>query len=636
MNVFKRIVAIFAAFAIVMGVLYIINYSENKDAFSTATAQGAASELRGIWVATVFSLDFPQNTSTDSEQLKLELDRIVNNAKVMNFNAIFFQVRPACDAFYNSAIFPTSKYLTGTQGLAPNNSFDPLEYIVSKAHENGIQLHAWINPYRVTASANDEAELSSNNPAVQNPSLVIKHSDGKMYLNPALPEVRSLVVNGAVEIAQKYNVDGIHLDDYFYPSGGFDDYSYFQSMGGGYSNIDDWRRDNVTALIRELHSAIRAVNPEIAFGVSPAGIWANKNEMPEGSATSGSQTYSKQYADTRKWVKEEIVDYIAPQIYWTRDLATASFDVLSKWWNDTVDGTRVKLYIGLAAYKADSEEDVSSSWYSINGINELSAQIDICNNLKNIDGYIAYKYKSVIYNPQIYSMFKVKNTGGSLNLNNGTYIAPAKTEEPVATEIPKTEEPKPTEPEKPEQSSSGVFKDMSGYEWAENAVVDLVDKGVIKGMSDTEFMPFAKIRRADYTLMITRMFGESAKFSDNFADVTADKYYYEEIGAAKKLGFAQGMGDNLFYPEREISRQDMAVMAYRILKTRGVAEHKAENTVFGDFAEVADYAKDAVITLNYLGVLNGDTSGNVRPRDMASRADTAVFVNNIRKLIANK
>lgn len=625
MNIFKRILAFFATFAIVIGVLSIINYSKNKDAFSTAIAQNSTENMRGIWVATVFSLDFPQNTATDANELKLELDRIVNNAKAMNFNAIFFQVRPACDAFYNSAIFPTSKYLTGTQGLAPSDGFDPLEYIISKAHQNGIQLHAWINPYRVTASASDNSNLSPNNPAVLNPKLAITHTDGKMYLNPALSEVRSLVTDGAVEIAKNYNVDGIHLDDYFYPSGGFDDYSDFQSLGNGYSSIEDWRRDNVTALIRELYSAIKAVNPEIKFGVSPGGIWANNTEIADGSATSGSQTYFKQYADTRKWVKEGIIDYIAPQIYWSRDMSAASFDILSKWWNDTVEGTGVKLYIGLAAYKADEEEDVSSSWYSANGLGELSAQIDICGSLNNIDGYIAYKYKSVLYNPQLYSLFKTKNTGGTLDLNLGNYAPPTQTSEPAATETPKSE-----------QDLGGVFSDMAGYEWASKSVAELAECGIIKGMSDTEFVPSGKIRRADFTLMITRMFGESAEFDDNFADVSKEKYYYSEIGIAKKLGFAQGMGDNLFCPEREISRQDMAVMAYRILKNKGIAEQSGNEITFGDFDEVADYAKSAVAALNYIGVLNGDSNGNVRPKDMASRADTAVFVNNIRKLLATE
>lgn len=633
MNAFKRVTVFLIAFLIVIGFMF-INNPPVKQTFTEAKAENNSSDLRGIWVASVFSLDFPVKTTIDSDELKLELDRIVNNASEMGFNAIFFQVRPACDALYNSAIFPTSKYLTGTQGVAPNDNFDPLSYITDKAHAKGIQLHAWINPYRVTASKDEENTLSSNNPVKLNEKLAIKHTDGKLYLNPALSEVRQLIVDGAVEIVKNYDVDGIHLDDYFYPAGGLADEEYFASQGSGYSNIDDWRRDNVTALIKELKTAIKSAKPNVQFGVSPAGIWANSSDMEGGSDTSGSQTYFRQYADTKKWVKEELVDYIAPQIYWERSLKSASFDVLTKWWSDTVKGTNVKLYIGLAAYKADETDDTSSAWYGINGINELNAQLDICSSLENINGYIAYRYKNAIYNPQLYRLFEIKNMGSFGDtgaVENESSLVPTQT--PVPTSTP-TAAPTPSPVQSENNEEYRQFEDMKGYEWAESAVKSLVKSGVIKGVSDTEFMPSMKIKRADYTLMITRMFDGRAEFSENFADVTKNKYYYNEIGVARKLGFAQGMGENMFYPENSISRQDMAVMAYRILKEKGYITELSESAAFKDYDTVSDYAKDAILALNYLGVLNGDTNGNVRPRDMASRADTAVFINNIRTVLS--
>ncbi|MDP4108510.1 MAG: family 10 glycosylhydrolase, partial [Bacillota bacterium] len=272
-------------------------------------------ELRGVWISTVLNLDYPSSPTEDVAALKKEATEELDYAQKNGFNAVFFQVRPACDAFYKSSIFPWSSYLTGDQGKAPG-SFDPLEFYVSEAHKRGLQLHAWINPFRVTKSKETLSSLAKSNPARKNPSWVVTGADGNLYLNPGIPEVRALVVNGVLEIIKSYKVDGIHLDDYFYPSKNFNDADAFKKYGAHAKNLDEFRRNNVNLLIKNLGAAIKKANSKVSFGVSPSGIWANKKSLEDGSDTSGGQSYFDSYADSRKWVKEKWVDYIAPQIYW--------------------------------------------------------------------------------------------------------------------------------------------------------------------------------------------------------------------------------------------------------------------------------------------------------------------------------
>ena len=188
-------------------------------------------DLRGVWVSTVVNIDYPTKATIDVEVLKSEALRILDNAKDMGMNAVFLQVRPCSDAIYKSKYFPWSKYLTGTQGLAPADNFDPLEFWITEAHKRGIELHAWLNPYRVTKQsgkepAHDFASLAPNNPAKLHPDWVVKHSDGNLYYNPGIPEVRKLVIDGITEIIENYDVDGIHFDDYFYPGNSFADCRY--------------------------------------------------------------------------------------------------------------------------------------------------------------------------------------------------------------------------------------------------------------------------------------------------------------------------------------------------------------------------------------------------------------------------
>lgn len=367
----------------------------------------AKNELRGIWVSTVLNIDYPTKPTTDVEALKSEALRILDNAKDMRMNAIFLQVRPSSDAIYKSKYFPWSKYLTGTQGLAPADNFDPLEFWITEAHKRGIELHAWLNPYRVTKKQGNEPvhdfdSLAPNNPAKLHPEWVVKHSDGNLYYNPGIPEVRQLVIDGIMEIVQNYDIDGIHFDDYFYPGYSFADEAAYKKYGTGYTDIHSWRRANVDTLIHDLSITIKSACKNVSFGISPFGIWANKRANPLGSDTRGNQSLYNHYADTRKWVKEGWLDYIAPQIYWNIGYEVADYGKLVAWWEDVVKDTGVKLYIGQAAYKSNSGA-IASPWY---GVAEIEKQLQLNAKSTEVDGSIFFSYRSFLSRPSLTAVVK--------------------------------------------------------------------------------------------------------------------------------------------------------------------------------------------------------------------------------------
>ncbi len=374
------------------GIIFLLAIIANIFSFSYAT-----TELKGVWVASVYNLDYPSNPTQDETVLKNGAIEILDNVKKLGINAVFLQVRPSSDSLYNSKIFPWSKYLTGYSGEAPNNGFDPLAFWVKEAHKRNIELHAWINPYRITKNGDEEYSLiSSNSPAKVHKDYVVKYSDGNYYFNPGIPEVRKLVIDGALEIANNYDVDGIHMDDYFYPGSGFDDLDTYNKYGKSFTNIDDWRRNNVDLLVKELDEKIHEVKSDVAFGISPFGIWANSSKNSLGSNTSGTESYYSHYADTRKWVLNGWVDYIAPQLYWERGHKSADYYTLVNWWADTVasSGSDTKLYVGLADYRA---VDAKSTSVWNNGL-EVLEQMIINDESQIISGEIHYRYSSLIAN----------------------------------------------------------------------------------------------------------------------------------------------------------------------------------------------------------------------------------------------
>jgi len=395
-NILKRTLLVLLVLCI--GVIsnlsgFIVNAAEPEIAYEKIND----NELRGVWIATVFNINFPSKPGISADQMKTEIDDIIENCKEANLNAIFFQVRPTGDALYDSAIFPTSKYLTGKQGDPFVGGFDPLRYIIEEAHKNNIELHAWVNPYRITnaSAASPEQDLNAlapNNPARMNPSWVVKY-DGKLFYNPGLPEVQELITNGITEIVRKYDVDGIHFDDYFYPypvaGVNFDDDAAYKKHGTSYNSIGDFRRASVNKLVENVYKEIKKINPEVRFGISPFGIWANQSDKtPTGSKTGGLESYYSIYSDAKAWVNGGYIDYICPQIYWSFTTKVAPFDVLVRWWSALVDGTGVDLYIGHAAYRV-------SEWDSDR---ELPRQVEYARSYMGVAGSVFYGYKDLIEN----------------------------------------------------------------------------------------------------------------------------------------------------------------------------------------------------------------------------------------------
>ncbi len=373
----------------------------------------AEERFKGMWVSTVYNLDYPSKPTDDPSVLKAEADKILDNCRDMGINNVFLQVRPNSDALYKSSIYPWSAYLTGEQGKAPADGFDPLEYWVEGAHARGMKLHAWINPYRATkvysTSEDGLASLAPTNPAVLHPGYIIKYTDGNYYYNPYLPEVRQLVADGIKEITDGYDVDGIHMDDYFYPGSDFADEAYFQKYKGSFTDKGDWRRNNVNLLVSEIKKTIDACGRDIEFGISPAGIWANKVNNPLGSNTSGNESYYAHYADTRKWALEGTVDYIAPQIYWEIGHARADYKTLVNWWADTLKDAPAKLYIGLADYRANGAA-ASDVWY---GGSEIIRQLDLNGSIPKVSGEIHFRYKMIMDTPVLADKLKQYYTGGT-------------------------------------------------------------------------------------------------------------------------------------------------------------------------------------------------------------------------------
>ncbi len=625
---------------------------------SVATVQPAQpealaeeTELRGVWVSTVANIDYPTTQTTDSAVLKQELVSILDHCKAMGFNAVFLQVRPCSDAFYKSSIFPWSRYLTGEQGKAPSDGFDPLEFAVDEAHARGMQLHAWINPYRITSAASDSSKLSADNPAVVNPDLVLTDSNGKLYYNPGDSKSIELIVNGAAEIVENYDVDGLHMDDYFYPEGSFNDdttYSYFKDE---YPDKAAWRRSNVDKLVKALDERLHSIKPDIQFGISPRGIWANKSEMAEGSDTNGSGSYNKIFADSRGWVKNGWVDYIMPQIYWNIGYEIADYTVLCNWWSDVVDGTDVKLYIGEGAYRTTSSS--LEAWSGENGTNELRTHIINGRSNPNISGYCCFTYNDFLANPSIYALMQEVNSDGAVapqgsvmasgDVTDEGQTAPPEIsdgfEEPAAPGISDGFE----EPAAPaigdgveNTSYKNKFTDMNDYWWAMDAVNELSAKGVIKGRSETEFDPDSNITRADNTVLLLRVLGKTAEFTENFNDVYEGSYYYNEIGMAKALGFASGVGDNNFDPEAAVKRQDMATLAYRVLSSEGLLTSIPNTGVLNSFADkdsIDFYAREAIAACVDAGLISGYGDGTINPQGNASRIEVALFIYRISNML---
>ena len=580
--------------------------------------------MRGVWVSSVYSLDYPSIQTKNSSKLKRDIDDIVKNCVEMGINTIFFQVRPTSDALYKSDVYPWSKYLTGTQGVAPENGFDPLAYFVTAAHQKGIELHAWINPYRITQSGDAEFEaMSESKPAKSTHSDYVVAHNGNYYFDPAEPAVRQLIIDGACEIARKYDVDGVHLDDYFYPGTDFDDADSFALYGEGWDDIGDWRRNNVNLLISELDKELHKIDRNLRFGVSPAGIWENQKNHPEGSATDGTGTYSKKYCDSLKWIKEGWVDYIVPQIYWHVGYEIADYKVLLDWWSNAVKGTDVELYIGMADYKTTGVTDETSPWYSTY---EMQKQMCLNGADKNIAGEIHFRYKSMAEDTDLKALYEEWYTGKNA----------VSRDTPLDLSVPPSEEQDPEDSSTdPEPLPEVTLKDIDGH-WAETYIRALAAKGIVSGMGDDMFIPEGNVTRAQFVKMIAGVAGVT-DFSDvpdaGFSDVGPSDWHRDYINWAAHNGIVKGVGDG-FAPDAQITREQMAVIIVNFAKSQGLELGSSIPSAFADQSDISSWASDAVAAAASAGIINGidtaDSFGCItkyfQPQHSATRAQAAKMI----------
>jgi uncharacterized lipoprotein YddW (UPF0748 family) len=309
-------------------------------------------QLRAMWISSVANIDWPSRTGLSVSAQQAEFRGWLDLAVQRNMNAVVVQIRPTADAFWPSPHEPWSQWLTGTQGTNPG--YDPLAFMVAEAHARNLEFHAWFNPYRIANHA-DPTRLVASHPARRNPAWRFAHG-GKLYYNPGIPAVRAFIEDAILDAVTRYDIDGAHLDDYFYPypvtGETIPDAATYAQYGAGFGTIHDWRRNNVNLLVKELDQRIHAAKSWVKLGISPFGIWRNSGTDPLGSPTSGMQSYDSIYADTRLWVKQGWVDYIAPQIYWHIGYSIADYEALTAWWAATVRGTGVQLVIGQATYRA--------------------------------------------------------------------------------------------------------------------------------------------------------------------------------------------------------------------------------------------------------------------------------------------
>lgn len=352
-------------------------------------------ELRGVWVATVSNIDFPKKGTPNSVAQKEQWKKLIERLKKNGFNAVFMQVRPAGDAFYESEFIPWSAYLNGKQGQAPVPYYDPMKFMIDITHECGMEFHAWLNPYRATADL-DTASLSAWHVFNTHRDWVVRYGT-RFYLNPGLPPVRQHINAVVREIVEKYDVDGIHFDDYFYPykvgNQEFPDSLTFQQYGRRYGSIQDWRRHNVDTLIEQLSQTIKVLKPNAVFGISPFGVWRNRSDDPLGSNTrAGQRSYDDLYADILKWLKNDWIDYVAPQIYWHIGFPVADYVELLNWWRmNSYDQT---LLIGHAAYKVADNPD--PAWQDPS---QIPQQLRLNRATDDVKGSIFFSTTSVLTNP---------------------------------------------------------------------------------------------------------------------------------------------------------------------------------------------------------------------------------------------
>ncbi|MEG1311600.1 MAG: family 10 glycosylhydrolase [Romboutsia sp.] len=522
-----------------------------------------SNDMRAAWITTVYNADWPKTKGNDDEQ-KSEMIKILDNLNDAGINTVMFQARPKGDALYKSNINPWSDVLTGTQGKEPG--YDPLDFVIKEAHNRGMKVHVWLNPYRVTTSGTDLNKLSEKSPARQHPEWTLINN-GRIYYNPELPQVKQHIYDTVGEIIRNYDVDGIHFDDYFYP----ENYPLpeGESRDGQVANS---RRNHINEMILGVKKTIKYINPNVKFGVSPSGIWKNKDSDINGSDTNGKESYYLDYADTLNWVNNNYIDYIVPQIYWNIGYKIADYSKLIDWWSNQLDGTNVDLYIGHGIYK----DSVA---------NEIDRQIDLDNQYEEIKGSVFYSTSDILSNRQG-CRDKIKKSF----------------------------------------KKDSNFTDVKGH-WAESYINDFYNKGYINGYEDNTFKPENPITRAEFVKVFNNVFGLNKTSGKVFND-TVNHWAKKEVDIAVTNGVANGMSDEIFAPDKLITREEAAKM---LANYKGIADSNHDKSMkFSDYNEISDWAKDSVEGTVEWGYINGMGNNTLAPKNSMKRSEVVVMLSRMK------
>ncbi len=355
--------------------------------------------FRGAWIATVANIDWPSEAAVgDSATQQHEMTFLLDSLHSLGLNAIIFQVRPTADALYRSSFEPSSHWLTGTQGSSL--TWDPLAWTIEEAHKRHMEVHVWLNPYRVNLAKTDTTAICEDH-------IWKKHRDWfweynkQWYFDPGLDVTREWICTIVQDIISRYDIQAIHMDDYFYPypvgKKQLPDAETFARYPRGFTDIREWRRNNVNMAIQEISATIRECKDSVEFGISPFGVWRNANVDSTGSATTaGITNYDDLYADIRLWIKNGWIDYVLPQLYWEIGKKAADYEVLAHWWANEVRGTNCKLYIGMAPYRLEGAKK-DSPWGQGN---EIGRQMTLNRTIPEITGECFYSTRPLLRNPR--------------------------------------------------------------------------------------------------------------------------------------------------------------------------------------------------------------------------------------------
>jgi uncharacterized lipoprotein YddW (UPF0748 family) len=364
--------------------------------FLSTSVDAQKAEFRGVWMATVANIDWPSSKTLSTERQKEEFIQLLDMHQRNGMNAVVVQVRPSADAFYKSSYEPWSEFLTGTQGKAPSPYYDPMEFMIEEVHKRGMEFHAWLNPYRAVFNTRTSS-VSPTHITRKMPEWFIDYGDASSitrYFDPGNPDARNFVNEIVRDIVKRYDVDGIHMDDYFYPyripGKEFPDYKSYAAYGKGMAK-DAWRRANCDTIVSMLQRTIRQEKPWVKFGISPFGVWRNKSRDPRGSDTDAGQTnYDDLYADVLLWLEKGWIDYVTPQLYWSIGHSKADFLTLLDWWAERTYGKHC--YIGISIFETGTNNVRKDP-------TQLTRMMDAVRKKDNVQGVIFYKTSSFKQNP---------------------------------------------------------------------------------------------------------------------------------------------------------------------------------------------------------------------------------------------